>query len=89
MRNVNVILAALFLTGVTGVSAMVGFGATLVAVKKQDPKYFEKGIANTAQMSETAASLALRALGYGTILAFSGCGLLFFSIWKLSGAKNV
>lgn len=83
------ILAALFLTGVTGVSAVVGFGATLVAVKKQDPKYFEKGLTSAAQLSETGAGLALRALGYGTLLAFSGCGLLFFSIWKLSGAKSV
>lgn len=68
---------------------MVGFGATLAAVKKQDPKYFDKGMMSTVQLSESGASLALRALGYGTFFAFSGFGLVCYSVWKLSGAKNV
>lgn len=43
----------------------------------------------TKELPETGASLALRALGWGTLYAFTGCGILFYSIWKLSGAKNV
>lgn len=70
-------------------SAIVGFGATLAAVKKQDSKYFNKGMSGTLEMSEPAVSLAFRALGWGTFYAFTGCGLLFYGIWKLSGAQTV
>ena len=31
----------------------------------------------------------MRALGYGTILAFVGVGSLSYAIWKLSGAKDL
>lgn len=81
--------AGIFLTAVTGFSAVVGFGATLAAVKKQDPKYFNKGLTGTIEMTESGATLAMRALGWGTLYAFTGCGILFYSIWKLSGAKDV
>ena len=33
----------------------------------------------TRNINETGASLATRALGYGTLYAFTGCGLLFFT----------
>ncbi|KAL1490276.1 hypothetical protein ABEB36_012997 [Hypothenemus hampei] len=80
--------AGLFLAAVSGASAVFGFGATLLASKKQDPKYFNKGFLPARELSETGASLALRALGWGTLYAFTGCGILFYSIWKLSGARN-
>ncbi|KAJ3654151.1 hypothetical protein Zmor_013362 [Zophobas morio] len=80
--------AGIFLAGVSGVSALIGFGATLAAAKRQDPKYFGQGMVGSRQMGETGAGLALRALGWGTLYAFTGCGILFYSIWKLSGAQN-
>lgn len=80
--------AGLFLAAVSGASAVFGFGATLAAAKKQDPKYFGKGLLPAREFPETGASLALRALGWGTLYAFTGCGVLFFAIWKLSGAHN-
>lgn len=73
----------------TTLSAAVGFGATLAAAKKQDPVYFEKGMVHNAKLSESGANLAMRALGWGTVFAFTGCGILFYSIWKISGAKTV
>lgn len=73
----------------TGLSALIGFSTTIAAAKKKDPKYFDKGLASTAHLHETGASLALRALGRGTLYAVTGCGILFYSIWKLSGAQNV
>ena len=79
----------MFLGGVTGISALFGFGATLAAAKKQDPNYFDKGIAGSRGMTETGASLALRALGWGTVYSFAGCGILFFTIWKLLDVKDV
>lgn len=81
--------AGIFLTAVTGISAMIGFGTTIMAAKKQDPKYFGKGIAGSIEMTETGASLALRALGWGSLYAVTGCGILFYTIWKISGAKDV
>lgn len=74
---------------VSGISAIGGFGYTLAAAKKQDPTSFGKGFVPTRELQETGANLALRALGWGTLYAFTGCGILFYSIWKLSGAKNV
>ncbi|XP_028128283.1 transmembrane protein 242 [Diabrotica virgifera virgifera] len=81
--------AAIFLSGVSGISALIGFGATLASAKRQDPKHFGIGMTPTRELSETGASLALRALGWGTLYAFAGCGVLFYGIWKLSGAKNL
>lgn len=83
------IIAALFLSAVSGISALGGFGYTLAAARKQDPSSFGKGFVPTREIQETGANLALKALGWGTLYAFTGCGILFYSIWKLSGAKNV
>lgn len=43
---------------------------------------------NMPQM-ETGARLAVRALGWGSLWAFAGVGLVSGSIWCLSGAKDV
>ncbi|KAK2582837.1 hypothetical protein KPH14_008922 [Odynerus spinipes] len=80
--------AAIFLSTVTGISALIGFGTTLASARKQDPKYFNEGLSGCKGLNETGASLALRALGWGTFYAVTGCGLLFYGIWKISGAKN-
>jgi hypothetical protein len=80
--------AGIFLGAVAGISAVAGFGATVAAAKRQDPKYFDKGMVGSRRIGETGASLALRALGWGTLYAVTGCGVLVYSIWKLSGAEN-
>jgi len=80
--------AGIFLTSVAGISALVGFGTTVASVKKKDPAFFNKGLATTQQMTETGASLAMRALGWGTLYAVAGCTVFFYSIWKLSGVNN-
>lgn len=80
--------AIMFLSAVTGVSALIGFGSTVAAVRKRDPKYFDQGVVGVKAVSETGASLALRALGWGSLYAITGCGVLFYGIWKLSGARN-
>ncbi|XP_012272628.1 transmembrane protein 242 [Orussus abietinus] len=80
--------ATIFLTAVAGMSTIIGFGAALGAVKKQDPKGFSEGIVGAKGMAETGSSLALRALGWGTLYAVSGCSIFFYAIWKLSGATN-
>ncbi|CAH1109196.1 unnamed protein product [Psylliodes chrysocephalus] len=83
------IKAAIFLSGISGLSALIGFGATVASARKQDPKYFSIGMTPMKELPETGASLALRALGWGSLYAFVGCGVLFYSIWKISGANNM
>ncbi|KAF7391574.1 hypothetical protein HZH68_011117 [Vespula germanica] len=80
--------AAIFLSTVTGLSAFIGFGTTLASVRKKDPKYFDKGLSGSRRLQETGTLLAFRALCWGTFYAVTGCGLLFYGIWKISGAKN-
>ena len=38
---------------------------------------------------ESGAALATRALGWGTLAAFSGCGILFYTVWRLVGVDNL
>lgn len=44
---------------------------------------------SSAELADIGALLALRALGWGTVYAVSGTGLICYGIWKLSGAKDV
>ncbi|RZF39149.1 hypothetical protein LSTR_LSTR005777 [Laodelphax striatellus] len=80
---------SLFLASVTGVSAFVAFGSTLAMAKRKDPKMFSKGLFASSELPESGTALAMRALKYGTMYAVTGCGLLFYGIWKLSGAENL
>ncbi|XP_044579905.1 transmembrane protein 242 [Cotesia glomerata] len=77
-----------FLSAVTGISTLIGFGTAVAGMRKQDPKYFQEGVVGVKGASEAGVSLAMRALGIGTVYAVTGCGLLFYGIWKLSGATN-
>lgn len=76
----------MFLSTVAGFSSFIGFGNALAAAKKRDPKYFNEGTIKGVQ--ESGTSLAIRALGWGSLWAFTGCGILFYGIWKMSGATN-
>ncbi|XP_061710329.1 transmembrane protein 242 isoform X1 [Cydia pomonella] len=82
-------VAGAFLATVAGISAFVGFGTTLAAAKKADPKYFNKGVHASAELADAGAILALRALGWGTLYAVAGTSCLCYGIWKLSGAKDL
>ena len=44
---------------------------------------------SSAQLHEGGAALAGRALAYGSLWAVFGCSVLFFSVWKLMGAKDL
>ncbi len=69
------------------------------AISVLDPTSFDKGLigdvaatpkqAQKVRLHEAGARLATRALGIGTICAIGGCSVLFFGIWKLSGAKDL
>jgi hypothetical protein len=59
----------------------------LVPYKKASYRYVDAHLHNPFKsiffsyryLHESGAALATRALGYGTLYAFAGCGVLFFS----------
>lgn len=81
--------AAVFLSTVAGISALSGFARAVTIVRRQDPKYFGEGISGINKLHETGTSLAIRALGWGSLCAVTGCGVIFYGIWKLSGATDM
>ena len=73
--------------GMTGLDP-VEEAAKADAIKKMDQAAIEK-IRNARSLHESGAALATKALGWGTFYAFAGCGLLFFSVWKLMNVENL
>ena len=58
------------------------------AMKNLDNAAMEK-IRNARAVHESGAALATRALGWGTFYAFAGCGVLFYSIWRVMGVNSL
>lgn len=49
---------------------------------------FSKGQTPPTPLAESGTQLAIRALKWGTIYSFGGCGLFFYGVWKMSGAND-
>ncbi|XP_054718431.1 transmembrane protein 242-like [Uloborus diversus] len=88
-KESNKLVESTFLLSVTGVSVLAGFGMALAMAKKKDPVYFLKGMSPTKAVPESGSSLAMRALGWGTLYAVSGFSVFCFGIWKLMGVNNL
>ncbi|XP_060068366.1 transmembrane protein 242-like [Ylistrum balloti] len=89
-KRESVAAGAVFLTLTTVVSAVLGFTGALALTKKQDPSSYEKGSLDHAKGKQvTGHALAAKAFRWGTLLAFSGVGLISFGVWKMLGVHNM
>ena len=60
------------------------------AVRRLDTAGLERLKREEARaLHETGAALARRALVWGSFYAVAGCGILFFSVWKLMNVNNL
>ncbi|CAG0887213.1 unnamed protein product [Darwinula stevensoni] len=78
----------LFLASIGGVSVLLGFGGAVALARKGDPQAFAHGLTPNGR-HETGASLALRALKWGSLCAITGVGLISFLVFKASGAHSL
>ena len=78
--SIGNVKASSFIFGISAASLLAGFGLAFGRVKRKNPTEFNELAAN---------KLALKALGYGTILSVCGCGIMVLAAKWALGVRNV
>jgi len=82
VKPASVLPGALFISGVTFASIVGGFGYAIGQARRRSPEPFDA-------RTQEAVKLATKALGWGTVLAVSGVGLLVLGVKTALGVKDV
>lgn len=77
----NFLKKAGFLTYLSTVSIFAGFGMTVAKARKKTPNAFK-------DVNSEGARLAMKALGYATLINISGFGLVTFGVCKVMGVNG-
>lgn len=72
---------AIFLTPVAITSLLMGFFGTLAMAKRKDTEAFQKGLLSASAGQESGGSLAMRALGRGSLWAVGGTALIAATVY--------
>lgn len=78
-----------FLSSVAGMSVFGGFAFAIAMAKKKDPKMFSQGFLGSKGMTESGSSLAMRALGWGTLYSVCGVSAVCCCTCLLLGVRNL
>ena len=81
-QKTDVRTGALFLAGMTLASIIGGFGFAIGQARRRSPGAFD-------ERQQEGVKLALRALGWGTVLSVSGVGILVIGVKTALGVKDV
>uniref|UniRef100_A0ABD2WDZ7 Transmembrane protein 242 n=1 Tax=Trichogramma kaykai TaxID=54128 RepID=A0ABD2WDZ7_9HYME len=78
----------IFVIGLGGIFFMSGFLSTSMAFKKKSPPVDIK-YSDSERHLINGRKLATKALGIASLYSSISCGIIFLSIWKLSGASSI
>lgn len=87
------ISAGIYAAGLALMSVFLGGSVAASKARKTQDDFFKnvenQSVKTIQTLHAEGVSLAFRALMWGTVWAVGGCSVIFFGIWKYSGANDV